>query len=144
MDRAGLRNYVNINPAARTLDDFIEALVDAGFIDQEVTERCDLEASFTVTGNVQVSLSAKTEDDSEFCHLASEQIANEINNLSTTSSTQTDASQVAQVPELLQFASAAVAAPNLLEERIPNGAPVLAVFSSYTLLLLVVLIYAIP
>ena len=126
--------FATINPATRTLDSFTEALVDAGFIEQEVTERCDLEASFTVTGNAQVSLSAKTEDDSGFCHLASERIADEINNLSTTS-TQTDASQVAQLPEMLQFASAAVAAPNLLEERDSNGATALAAFSSYTLLL---------
>ena len=38
---------------------------------------------------------------------------------------------------MLQFASAAVAAPNLLEERDSNGATALAVFSSYTLLLVV-------
>ena len=133
MDLAGLRNYVNINPAARTLDDFIEALVDAGFIDEEITKRCELDASFTVTRNIQVSLSAKTDDDSEFCHSASEEIVNSINNPSST--------QLTQVPEMLQFASAAVAAPNLLEER--NGAPVLTASIFFTLLLLIAFIVAV-
>ena len=128
MDLAGLRNYVNINPAARTLDDFIETLVDAGFIDEEITERCELDVSFTVTRNVQVSLSAKTDDDSEFCHSASEEIVNSINNPSSI--------QLTQYPEMLQFASAAVAAPNLVVGEV-NGTPVLAASSFFTLLLLI-------
>ena len=126
MDLAGLRNYVNINPAARTLDDFIEVLVDAGFIDEEITERCQLDASFTVTRNVQISLSAKTDADSEFCHSASEEIANSINNPSS--------AQLTRVPEMLQFASAAVAAPNLIDEGM-NGAPTLVASSFFTLLI---------
>ena len=134
MDLAGLRNYVNINPAARTLDDFIEALVDAGFIDEEITERCELDASFTVTRNVQVSLSAKTDDDSEFCHSASEEIVNSINNPSSI--------QLTQYPEMLQFASAAVAAPNLVEGG-TNGAPVLTTSPFFTLLILLAFILAI-
>ena len=134
MDLAGLRNYVNINPAARTLDDFTEALVDAGFIDEEITERCELDASFTVTKNVQVSLSAKTNDDSEFCHSASEEIVNSINNPSST--------QLTQFPEMIQFASAAVAAPNLIEGGI-NGAPILTTSPFFTLLILFAFILAI-
>ena len=134
MDLAGLRNYVNINPAARTLDDFIEVLVDAGFIDEEITERCELDASFTVTGNVQVSLSAKTDADSEFCHSASEEIVNSINNPSS--------AQLTRVPEILQFASAAVAAPNLIDEQM-NGATTLMASSFFTLLILFAFIFAI-
>ena len=126
MDLAGLRNYVNINPAARTLDDFIEVLVDAGFIDEEITERCQLDASFTVTRNVQISLSAKTDADSEFCHSASEEIVDNINNPSS--------AQLTQVPEMLQFASAAIAAPNLIDEGM-NGAPTLVASSFFTLLI---------
>jgi hypothetical protein len=113
IDLAGLRNYVNINPSARTLDDFIEALVDASFIDEEITERCQLDASFTVTRNIQLSLSAKTDTDSEFCHTASEEIVNSINNPSS--------AQLTRVPEMLQFASAAIAAPNLIDGEM-NGA----------------------
>ena len=124
MDLAGLRNYVNINPAARTLDDFIEILVHAGFIDEEITERCQLDVSFTVTRNVQISLSAKIDADSEFCHSASEEIANSINNPSS-----------AQVPEILQFSSAAVAAPNLIDEGMMNGIPTLVASSFFTLLI---------
>ena len=127
MDLAGLRNYVNINPAARTLDDFIEVLIDAGFIDEEITERCELDASFTVTRNIQVSLSAKTGDDSEFCHSASKEIVSSVNNPSST--------QLAGIPEVLQFASAAVAAPNLAAGEM-NGAPILAASSFFTLLIL--------
>ena len=125
MDLAGLRNYVNINPAARTLDDFIEVLVDAGFIDEEITERCELDVSFTVTRNIQVSLSARTDADSRFCHSASEDIVNSINSPSS------------QFPEIFQFASAAVAAPNLLEaEGEMNGAPPLTTSFFLTLQLL--------
>ena len=129
MDLAGLRNYVNINPAARTLDDFIEVLVDAGFIDEEITERCELDVSFTVTRNIQVSLSARTDADSRFCHSASEDIVNSINSPSS--------SQLTQFPEMLQFTSAAVAAPNLLEaEGEMNGAPPLTTSFFLTLQLL--------
>ena len=144
MDLAGLRNYVNINPRVRTLDAFVEVLVDSDFIDETITERCELDASFTVTGNVQITLSARTDDDSEFCNSASEMIANAINDLSSTELAET--SLFAQTPEILQFASAAVAAPNLAavvdEIDGANGAPVLAVSSFFTLLLLVTLILA--
>ena len=134
IDLVGLRNYVNINPAARTLDDFIEALVDAGFIGEEITERCELDASFTVTRTVQVSLSAKTDGDSEFCHSASEEIVESINNPSSV--------QLTRTPEMLQFASAAVAAPNLIDGG-ANGARALAASSFFALLLLFAFIFVI-
>ena len=152
MNLAGLREYVRINPSVRTLDDFIELLVDSDFISDEITERCELEGSLTVSGNIQITLTARSDDeaDVEFCNAASEKIAAAINDLSLVP-------QSAQVPEVLQFASAALAAPNtattVVANTIPevvgsanpgvnpgvNGAPVLKVLSYLTLLLLVAL-----
>ena len=149
MDLTGLREYVRINPSVRTLDDFIEVLVDSDFIDDEITEKCELEASLTMTGNIQITLSARTDDDdgadARFCNAASETIAATINDLSLVP-------QSAQVPEVLQFASAALAAPNTATTDVVkdvvtvdsgvnegvNGAPVLKALSYFTVLLLVV------
>ena len=148
---AGLREYVRINPSVRTLDDFTELLVDSGFISDDITERCELEASLTVSGNIQLVLSPRSddEDDAEFCNAASERIAATINNLSLVP-------QSAQVPEVLQFASAALAAPNTATtdatNTVPevvnnvnqgvNGTPVLKALSYFTLLLFVALSFA--
>ena len=148
MDLAGLSEYVRLNPSIRTLDDFIELLVDSNFISDEITEKCELEASLTVSGNIQITLSARSDDqdDTKFCNAASELIAAAINDLSSVP-------QSAQVPEVLQFASAALAAPNtattdvvdVVNEVVDNvnqgvnGAPVVKALSYLTLLLLIAL-----
>ena len=139
VDFAGLREYVRINPRVRTLDAFVEILVDSGFIDEEVTERCELEGSFTMTRNIQLTLSARLDEDSDFCNDASKRIAAAINDPSSVS----DDPQFAQIPEVLQFASAAVAAPNVAAivdetDDSMNGAPLLTALS-YLILLLVAL-----
>lgn len=110
IDFAGLRDYVKINPRVRTLDDFIAVLLQSGFISEEVTERCELEAELTNTGNIQITLSARVEEDSAFCNNASERLAASIND---PSSVRSDDSQFVSIPELLQFASAAVTAENI-------------------------------
>lgn len=102
----GLRDYIRINPRVRTVDDFIDDLVDSGFISEEIVDRCDVEASLTATRNIQITLSADDDDDSAFCNRASERLAAAINDLSSI----TEDSDFIQVPEILQFASAAVAA----------------------------------
>lgn len=151
MDLAGLSEYVRLNPSIRTLDDFIELLVDSDFISDEITEKCELEASLTVSGNIQITLSARSddEDDTKFCNAASELIAAAVNDLSLVP-------QSAQVPEVLQFASAALAAPNtattdivdVINEVVDNvnqgvnGTPVLKALSYLTLLLLIALSFA--
>ena len=138
MDFAGLHDYIRINPTLRTLDDFIEILVDSGFIDDEVTDRCELEGSLTTSRNIQITLSAEDDEDTKFCNDASQEIAAAINDLSSVSAT-------TRIPEVLQFASAAVAAPNIAAAAIVverensgmNGAPILtALRSSYFALLL--------
>ena len=135
-----MSDYTRINPAMRTVDDYIAALVDYGFITDEVTQRCDLEGYMTKTKNIEITLSAKTDEDSEFCFEASESITAAINNPSTSNP---GGPQLMQVPEVLQFASAAVAAPNEVksaalvdESSNVNGATVLAAMSYFTLLLL--------
>ena len=151
MDLAGLSEYVRLNPSIRTLDDFIELLVDSDFISDEITEKCELEASLTVSGNIQITLSARSddEDDTKFCNAASELKAAAVNDLSLVP-------QSAQVPEVLQFASAALAAPNtattdivdVINEVVDNvnqgvnGTPVLKALSYLTLLLLIALSFA--
>ena len=145
MDLVGLSEYVRLNPSIRTLDDFIELLVDSDFISDEITEKCELEGSLTVSGNIQLTLSARSDDDdgnAEYCNAASKLIAAAINDLSLVP-------QAAQVPEVLQFASAALAAPNTVTPDVidtvdnvnqgVNGAPVLKALSYITLLLLIAL-----
>ena len=149
MDLAGLSEYVRLNPSIRTLDDFIELLVDSDFVSDEITEKCELEASLTVSGNIQIVLSARSDDDDDgkFCNAASEFIATAINDLSLVP-------QSAHVPEVLQFASAALAAPintattnvvDVVSEVVDNvnqgvnGTPVLKALSYLTLLLLIAL-----
>jgi hypothetical protein len=148
LDLVGLGEYVRLNPSIRMLDDFIELLVDSDFISDDITERCELEASLTVSGNIQLTLSPTGSDDDEFCNAASKLIAAAINDLSMVP-------QSVQVPEVLQFASAALAAPNTattdgidaVSEVVDNvngvnGAPVLKALPYLTLLLLVSLSFA--
>ena len=121
VDFVGLRDYIRINPTLRTLNDFIEILIDSGFIDDEVTDRCELEGSLTTSRNIQITLSAEDDEDTKFCNDASQEIAAAINNLSSVSAT-------TRIPEVLQFASAAIAAPNTAAAAIRensgiNGAP---------------------
>ena len=141
MDLAGLREYVRINPTVSTLDDFMELLVDSDFIGDDITDNCDVEASLTTTGNIQIALTATPDDDDDdddddqFCNAASEIIAATINDLSLVP-------QSAQVPEVLQFASAALAAPNTVTKDVIDGvnaAPAFNALSYFTLLLLVIL-----
>ena len=122
------------------MDNIIEVLVDSGFIEEEETERCELEASLTKTGNIQITLSARDDADSEFCNNASKRLAAAINDPSSVS----DISLFAQIPEVLQFASAAVIAPNEVAAIVDqvdinvgvNGAPVFTALSYVTILLL--------
>ena len=147
MDLVGLSEYVRLNPSIRTLDDVIEALIDSNFIGDDITDKCDLEASLTVSGNIQIALSVRSQDDDDakFCNAASELIAAAIND-------PTLAPQSAQVPEVLQFASAALAAPNMATTEVinevpvvddvnqgANGAPVFKALSYLAMLLLTVL-----
>lgn len=146
MDLTGLSEYVRLNPSIRTLDNFIELLVDSDFISDDITEKCELEASLTVSGNIQLALSSRSnDDDAEFCNAASELIAAAINDLSMVP-------QSVQVPEVLQFASAALAAPNTASEIVNevidnvnqsvNVAPVFKALSYLTLLFLTALLFA--
>ncbi len=122
-----MSDYIRINPRLRTLDALIETLVRDGFIPAEVTARCELEAQVTSTGIIEISLSARDEDaDSEFCNLQSQQVADAID------------SPTVAIPDVLQFAGAAVAAPTQQQisggEGEEDGAPPLVVLSSLTLL----------
>ena len=135
IDFAGLHDYVRINPRLRTLDSYIEVLVDSGFIDDEIVERCELEGTFTVTRNIQISLSARMDRDSDFCNDASERLAAAINNPSSIS----DDPRFAQVPEVLQFASAAVAAPNTISTASLEGGNGAQPFASLSFVVLMLL-----
>lgn len=138
VDFAGLREYIRINPTIRRLDDFVEELVDYGFIEEEITERCQLEASLTTTRNIQLTLSAVTDEDSDFCSDASERLAAAINDPSSISGD----SQFVQVPEVLQFASAAIAGMNDgASSGTLNGAPALVNLSYLTSLLLIAITF---
>ena len=129
VDYAGLRDYTRINPSVRTLDDFIEILVESGFISDEVTDRCELEATLTTTRNFQITLSANNNDDAAYCSATADSLAKAINDPSSIS----DDSLFVQVPEVLQFASAAITASNELSD---NGAPVFKALSYLTIVLL--------
>lgn len=91
------------------MDDFVDILLESGFIEEKVTAMCQLETSLTKTGSIQIVLSARVNEESALCSDASERLATAINDPSSISSR----SRFTQVLELLQFASAAaVAAPN--------------------------------
>lgn len=82
---------------------FTEILAESGFIKKTISERCEVESTLTRSGDVQLSLSAKVVEDSNFCNDASKRIAAAINDPSSVSDS--------LKPEVLQFATAAVAAP---------------------------------
>ena len=134
VDFAGLQEYIRITDTVRTLDDFIEILVDSGIISDEVTERCQLEATLTTTRNIQITLSAQDGEDPSFCSQASERLAAAINDPSSVS----EESLFVQVPEVLQFASAAIAATNELTSN--NGAPLLNTLSYLVLMLVNIIV----
>ena len=123
----------------RILDDFIATLVDYGFIPEEVTENCEVEAALTATGDIQLAFSAIADEDSDICSDASDTLAAVINDPSAI----TGDMQIAQVPEVIQFAGAAVVAPNIAaisdgsEINQNNGTPVLMGLSCITLLFVV-------
>ena len=99
---------MELNPHARTVDRLLEILVESGFIRKESTDRCELEAQFTNVGDFEISLSAHDEDtDAQFCHAQCGILVDVINSPPT--------GEAAAVPEVLQFANAAVSAP-LVEE----------------------------
>lgn len=142
IDFAGLYDYVRINPRARTLDAFLETLIESGFIDKEINERCEVEGTLTRTGNIQLSLSVRVRGYSEFCNDASRRLAAAINDPSSVS----DNPHFAQIPEVLQFASAAVAAPNsnaltIVDEMDVgiNGASTIIASSSFLSLIIVLI-----
>ena len=123
----------------RILDDFIATLVDYGFIPEEVTENCEVEAALTATRDIQLTFSAIADEDSDICSDASDTLAAVINDPSAI----TGDMQIAQVPEVIQFAGAAVVAPNIAaisddsEINQNNGTPVLMGLSCITHLFVV-------
>ena len=115
IDFRGLGEFVMINPLLRTLDALVRVLVESGFISEEVTDRCLLEPSFTDSGDLEISLSARDPDtDADFCFEQSEILAGQLN----------DPSQVPNAPpEILQFASAATSAPAIIVDDNTGGTP---------------------
>lgn len=99
LDFRGMREYVRINPRAKTLDALYEFLVESEIIPTEVTERCNIEFSLK-DRNLEIALSARTSEDEEFCGEVSNTVAEVID----------DPQQLSSFyPDSLQFATAAVA-----------------------------------
>ena len=126
-DSQRLGEFVLIDPRGRTVDALALLLVEQGVIPAEVIERCELSISDTDSGNIEVVLSARRADDEAdqvFCHDAIKSMVDYIN----------DPGEGTILPEVLQFASSAVAAPSLNAD---GGAPPTVVAMSSLLLLLV-------
>ncbi len=118
IDFRGLGEFVRLNPGLRTIDDFVESLIDAEFISTETLERCRVGVSFSSSENLEITLEGVEADDDEmFCGEESERLTALINNQSS----ETD--EVVVRPPVLQFAGAAVSAPAVFEEKLLNGAP---------------------
>ena len=101
LDLFGLREYVKLNPDVRNLDILYTLLVESEVIPEELIDRCEIEFSLT-SRNLQVVLSSRTSDDEEFCSIASERVAEVIDNPQQI---------IHYLPDSLQFATAAVAGP---------------------------------
>ena len=105
IDLAGLGEYISVNPRLKTLDALVDAILESGFVTNEAKEKCEMEVSLTINGNIQISLSTENEkfNDSAFCNKASEELAAAINDPSSISGGN-------QTPDVLQFARAAITA----------------------------------
>ena len=134
LDLTGLRDYIRISNRARTLDALTEILAESGFIKKTISERCEVESTLTRSGDVQLSLSAKAVEDSNFCNDASKRIAAAVNDPSSVSDS--------LKPEVLQFATAAVAAPTATDiiNEVMDGVS-RSMISPCVLLLLAVLVF---
>ena len=127
IDFRGLGEFVRLHPRVRTIDDFVELLIDANFISVETVERCEVGVSFTSSENLEITLEGVGSDDDVFCGEASVNLASLINNPSD--------EDVAR-PQVLQFAGAAVSAPAVFEEilRPSNGGQTLVSVASLIVL----------
>ena len=101
LDMLGLKEYATINPELRNLDSLYEILLDSEIIPKNVSRRCDIDF-LLVSQNLQITFSARTSNDQEFCSKTSERVAEFIDNPRRITT---------YVPESFQFATAAVAGP---------------------------------
>ena len=127
IDFRGLGEFVKLNPRVRTIDDFVELLIDANFISVETVERCEVGVSFTSSENLEITLEGVGPDDDVFCGEASMNLASLINN---------PPDEDLARPQVLQFAGAAISAPAVFEEilRPSNGGQTLASVTSLIVL----------
>ena len=130
IDSRGLGEFVRLNPSVRTIDDFVELLIESGFISEETTERCDVSVSFTSSENLEINLEGVEPDDDVFCGEESERLTQLINNPSAVDGS------VAR-PQVLQFAGAAVSIEPVFDTVIsPSSALSVTGYVSLVLLLL--------
>ena len=127
LDLHGLREYVKINPDLRNLDTLYAFLVESEIIQKAMTKRCDFDFSLT-SRNLQIVLSARASEDEEFCSTASEMVAEVINNPQRLTT---------YAPDLLQFATAAVAGPYMPDSVVAASAMSVALHSSLLIFALV-------
>ncbi len=128
--------FIKLTPGHRTIDDFVESLIEAGFISEEIAERCEVGVSLTSSDNLEITLEGVGADDEMFCGEMADRLAELINNPS-------DSSDEVVRPPVLQFAGAAVSAPAVFEESLElNGAPTVTSAVSLLLVLCVSTMFA--
>ena len=133
IDSRGLGEFVRLNPSVRTIDDFVELLVESGFISEETTERCDVSVSFTSSENLEISLEGVEPDDDVFCGEETERLTQLINNPSAAD----------ERPQVLQFARAAVSTESMFETLIGLSSALYVTSSVLLVLLLLVIAFMI-
>ena len=113
IDISGLREYIKINPVVSDFGSVYEHLVESDVLSRDATIRCEVE--FTIVNrNIQLILSAKTSGDEEFCQDEGIRIAAVLNN---------PKAHVIFLPEVMQFASAAVAFAPQVTQSNSDGPP---------------------
>ncbi len=68
VDREALQEVSESNPRVATVDGFTGEMTDFTLIFETVEQSCTIEPSLTETGNLQIAIVAKGDNNSEFCH----------------------------------------------------------------------------
>ncbi len=68
VDREALQEATERNLRLATVDGFTEEMTDFSLVFETVEHSCTIEPTLTETGNLQLAIVAKGDNNSEFCH----------------------------------------------------------------------------
>ncbi len=126
MDLLALKEYSRINPQISNFDSMYGRFVESDIFSQETYTRCEVEIT-VVNRNIQLTLSSKASEDAEFCQSEAERIAGVIQN---------PKGHLSFLPDVMQFASAAVASTQQVTQEETNSSGALSLSMACATLLL--------